>query len=225
MTSESQRNERQHRRGKSSWRLKFDVGRDGSGERAIRYVTIKGTRKDAERELARLLNDANRGVLVDPHTIKLAEHMTNWLSGKETLSPLSRQRYAEIICTHINPTLGAIELQKLKPSHVKQWLVAMRQGRHGPRTASTIIHAYRVLRAALQSAVRLDLVARNVADNVEPPKREEREVEILKASDVPVVLDALARSRIYPIVALALATGMKRSELLALKWVRCRPRP
>jgi integrase len=88
----------------------------------------------------------------------------------------------------------------------------------GPRAARTIVHAYRVLHAVLQAAVRLDVLARNVADNVEPPKRGDREVEILKASDVPAVLDALKTSRLYAIVALALSSGARRSELLALRW-------
>ena len=60
------------------------------------------------------------------------------------------------------------------------------------------------------------MLARNVADNVEPPKRGDR--EILKASDVPAVLDALKTSRLYAIVTLALSSGARRSELLALRW-------
>ena len=70
----------------------------------------------------------------------------------------------------------------------------------------------------MQSAVRLDLVACNVADDVEPPKPGDYEVEMLKASDVPVVLEALKGERIYPVMALALSTGARRSELLALGW-------
>ena len=62
---------------------------------------------------------------------------------------------------------------------MQAWLVAMRQGRRGQRAARTIIHAYRVLRAALQAAVRLDMIGRNVADHVDPPKPEDHEVEIL----------------------------------------------
>ena len=95
----------------------------------------------------------------------------------------------------------------------------MRQGRRGPRSARTITQAYNLLRAALQVAVKLDLTARNVADNVEAPRREDRgDVAILKASDIPAVLEALKGSRIYPIVGLALSTVARRSELLALRW-------
>jgi integrase len=81
------------RRGKKSWRLKFDLDRDLSRERRVRYVTVKGTRKDAETELARLLNDANRGVLVDQTKTTVAKHLHDWLGGKDNLSALSRERY------------------------------------------------------------------------------------------------------------------------------------
>jgi integrase len=88
----------------------------------------------------------------------------------------------------------------------------------GPLTARTVRHSYRVLHAALQEAVKLDLLARNVADAVTPPKVEADEVEILTADKIAVVLDALKGHRLHPIVSLALATGMRRGELLALRW-------
>ena len=104
----------------SSWRIKFDIGRDASGKRQTRYVTFKGTRKEAEAKLASMLNDVNRGVLVEQSKVTIAQHMTNWLDDKQGLSPLTRQRYGETITSYINPILGSIELQKLRPIDVKQ---------------------------------------------------------------------------------------------------------
>ena len=137
---------------------------------------------------------------------------------KSDLSPLTRERYGEIIESHLIPTLGAVELKKLKPADVNACLGSMREGKRGIRGARTIIHSYRVLQAALKTAVRHDLVAHNVADHVEPPKTKKPTVPNLKANDVPTVLEALKGNRIYPVVALALSTGAPRSELLALKW-------
>jgi integrase len=204
------------RRGRSSWRLKFDVDAGGD-ERCTRYVTVHGTKKDAEAALTRLLSEADKGVLVDSTKLTVAEHMTQWLQDKE-LSGATRERYETIVRAYIVPTLGAIELQKLKPVDVKKWIADLRQGPRGRRAPGTLVNALRVLSAGLASAVKLDLVARNVADNVEPPKREDHEVQILKADDVKRVLDALRDSDVYPIVVLALSTGARRSELLALRW-------
>ena len=77
------------------------------------------------------------------------------MAGRETrLVPDTREHYGEIIKSQIIPTLGAVELQKLKPADVNEWLIAMREGKRGQRSARTIVHAYRVLQGALKTAVR-----------------------------------------------------------------------
>ena len=112
------------RRGKHSRRLKFDAEPDAeTGERRIRYQTIKGTRKDAEAELARLLNDAHRGTLVDASKITVADWLRQWLdAAKADLAGTTVQNYSDKIERQIIPVLGEIELQKLKPAHVSRWL-------------------------------------------------------------------------------------------------------
>ena len=210
------------RRGKASWRLKFDAEPDAlTGKRRIRYVTVKGKRADAEAELARLLNDAHKGTLVDASKLTVEEYLWRWLDGKHGLSPVSLERYRAIVGKGIVPTLGEFNLQKLKPVHVREWLSHMM--RKGSRTGGalsprTVRHLYRVLRAALNDAVKLDLLSRNVADAVGAPKLEAREIEILDADQIAGVLYALKGTRLYPIVSLALATGLRRGELLALRW-------
>jgi integrase len=77
---------------------------------------------------------------------------------------------------------------------------------------------YRVIYAALKNAVELELVTRNVADVVKPPKVEMGEVEILDAEALTYLLDELKDQPFYAITAMALATGMRRGELLALRW-------
>ena len=77
------------RRGKSSWRLKFDVDAD-NGERRIRYVTVKGKRADAEAELVRLLNDAHKGTLVDPTKVTVGDYLRSWLDGKSDITDVTR---------------------------------------------------------------------------------------------------------------------------------------
>ena len=100
------------RRGKSSWRLKFDVDAD-NGERVTRYQTVKGKRADAEAELARLLNDAHKGTLIDQSKVTIAGHLRSWLDGKTDISGVTVERYTEIIENRIIPVLGDVELQRL----------------------------------------------------------------------------------------------------------------
>jgi integrase len=79
-------------------------------------------------------------------------------------------------------------------------------------------HAHRVLHRALQRAVENETLPRNVASVIRPPKVEAQEVEILSADEMGVILARLEGHALYPAVALALATGMRRGELLALRW-------
>jgi len=210
------------RRGKSSWRLKFDDSIDpASGKRRTRYVTVRGKRQDAERELTRLLNETHNGTLIEPSKVTVAEYIRTWLDSAHGLSPKTVERYRQLADQQIIPHLGAVQLQKLKPSQVQDWhaMIMRGGGKDGrPLSARTVGHAHRVLHRALQRAVENETLPRNVASVIRPPKVEVKEVEILGANDIGVVLAKLDGHALYPIVALALGTGMRRGELLALRW-------
>lgn len=200
--------------------MKFDAERKDGRRRTI-YVTIKGTRQDAQRELTRLLAAADGGTLVEPTKITVAEHIRSWLDGVNDLAPKTLERYRELAEHQIFPTLGQIVLQKLRPSAVQKWhaVVLRGGGKDGrPLSARTVGHAHRVLHRALQRAVESEILVRNVASAISPPKVAEEEVEILDANQIALVLDKLQGRTLHPVVATALATGMRRGELLALQW-------
>ena len=201
------------KRGKS-WRLKFDI-EPLDGKRRFRTVTIRGSRKDAEAELAKLLNDAHKGTLVDASKVTVGDYLLSWLDGRHGLAPLSVQQYRDIIERQTNPVLGKIELQKLKPVQVQNWLGGLLKSGLSVRS---VRQAHGVLRSALQNAVQMELLIRNVADIAKPPKVEANEVEILLPAQIAAILAALAGNSIHAIVALAIASGMRRGELLALRW-------
>ena len=94
-----------------------------------RYVTVRGKRQDAERELARLLNEAHNGTLIEPSKVTVAEYIRAWLNSAHGLSPKTAERYRQLAEQQIIPHLGAVRLQKLKPSHVQDWhSIIMREG-------------------------------------------------------------------------------------------------
>ena len=210
------------KRGKSSWRLKFDVGRDPvTGKRLTRLLTVKGRRQDAERELARLVTAAHDGTLIEPSKVTLADYLRSWLNGPHGLAPKTVERYRELVDRQIVPHLGALPLQKIRPAQVQEWHNALlKSGRidGGPLSARTVGHAHRVLHRALQRAVEIETLPRNVASVIRPPKVEYKEVESLSAMQMGQVMDKLAGHPLHGIVALALASGLRRGELLALRW-------
>jgi len=123
---------------------------------------------------------------------------------------------------HLAPALGHHQLARLSPVHIQayysQALVSGRRHGEGGLSARTVLHHHRVLREALQQAVRWQLLARNPADAVEPPRPERREMKALDADDTRRLLAAAEDSRLYTPILLAVTTGMRRGEILGLLW-------
>ena len=121
----------------------------------------------------------------------------------------------------IVPRFGGIALQKLRPAHIAEWhATLLREGSKtgAPLAARTIGQTHKVLSKALNDAVRHELLMRNPAKVVTPPKAASPEIEILSADQVKTVLTALRSSAIYPHVAVLLASGLRRGELCGLQW-------
>jgi integrase len=212
------------RRGERSWELKFDLGADpATGERRIRYHSFKGTKREAEAELVRLKAGADRGDYVDPSKATLAEYLDRWERDWATVnvSPKSMERYRELLKIHVRPHIGALRLQKLRPVNLSElYAKLLREGRGSGQglSARTVGHVHRVLHKALVVAAEWGLIQQNAADVAKPPPATPVEIEILTEDQVGQVLRALRGRSLYPIAALALATGMRRGELLALAW-------
>lgn len=211
------------RRGKGSWRLKFEAAdRDpATGKRRTRYVTVRGTKREAQSELIRLLAEVESGTAIDPSKVTVADYVRGWLDGATQLAPKTLERYRELADNQIVPHLGALQLQKLRPAHIADWhATLLRKGAKGggPLAARTVGHAHRVLHSALARAASLEIVSRNVAGIISPPKVEGTEVESLTESQIGDVLQRMANDPLHTIVAVALGTGMRRGELCGLQW-------
>jgi integrase len=210
------------RRGKHSWRLKYEAEPDpATGARRTRFVTVRGTKREAQAELIRLLAEQQSGTAVEPSTMTIAEHVRSWLAGNNGLSPKTVERYRELAERQIIPWLGATTLQKLRPAQVAEWhATLLRRGRvdGDPLSRRTVGHAHRVLHRAFELALRLEQLSRNPVHAVPAPKLELVEPEILTAEQIATVLEALDSHQLYPVISLALATGMRRGELCALTW-------
>jgi integrase len=202
-------------RGEDRWRLRWRVG----GKRYTK--AFHGTKRAAQIELRRLLKSADDGAHVAPDKITLAEYLRGWLDSDTDLSPKTLERYRQLAEQQIIPHLGATPLQNLRPAQISEWHATLLRsgGAIGkPLSARTVGHAHRVLHRGLERALSLEIVARNVAHAVHPPKVADTEVASLTAEQIADVLARLDGHRLHPIAALALGTGMRRGELCALAW-------
>jgi integrase len=212
------------RRGKSSWRLKYDVGRDPeTGRRITRYATVRGKKAVAQRELRKLLEAVDKGMVADAGRMTVGDWLKQWIEeARHTVSLKTHERYSEIVHRHLVPVLGELPLAKLAPAHIQGFYNdALKSGRldgRGGLSPQTVVHFDRVLHLALKRARALRLIAVNPVEDVERPKVEEREMQTLADEEAARLLAAAATTRIYVPIVLALATGLRRGELLALRW-------
>jgi integrase len=213
-------------RGRRSWEIKFDLDVDpATGKRNTRYVSVKGSKRDAQARLTELLSEAARGVLVDPSKETLAAFLDRWDRdwASHNASLKTAERYRQLISHQIKPQLGVMPVQRIRPVHLNAAYAKLLQsgGIDGaPLAAKTVGHVHQLLRRALGHAAQWGVIAQNPAALVRPPRVTQTEIEIIREDEIKVVLDAL-RDRnppLYTIATLALATGMRRGELLALRW-------
>jgi integrase len=217
-------------RGKNSWQLKLDIGSDAAGKRITEFHTYRGSKRGAQNKLAELIAAVAKGAHVPRTTLTVGQHVTERIDTWQKrcdIGTKTAERYRELHTNQIAPHLGTASLQQLKTADIERWHATLKtSGRKdgaGGLSALTIRHAHRLLSKALKEAARHDLVIRNVASDGAPPRVKREEVVILTADEVRKVVPQLRDHPLYPRVIVALFTGMRRSEILALRWGAHRP--
>jgi integrase len=204
------------------WAIILDVS-DSTGKRRQRWHSFKGTKREAQIECARLLTEIKNGTSVEPCRMTVAAFLEHWISHMAgQVSPRSHERYAEIARKNIAPLLGGLVLTKLKPEQISQaYAKALASGRRngsGGLSAHTVTHMHRVLREALQQALRWQMLARNPADAVRPPRIERQQMSVLDTDATIELIEAARPYRIFVPILLGVLCGLRRGEIAALRW-------
>ena len=205
------------KRGDRAWEISYDVGHDPrTGRRRRRWLTVRGTKRDAERRLASLLHELAEGAYVEPSLLTLRDYLDQWMTGyvSVTVRPRTAEGYRTIV-RRLDSGLGRNKLADLKPRHVQRYYVdLLEQG----LSAQTVRHHHRLLSQALRQAVRWDMLKHSVMDRVTAPRVARPELRSLSASEAQALLRAAQGSDFHLPIHLALHTGLRRSELLGLRW-------
>ena len=203
------------RRGERSWRLKYDV--PGNRKRETHYVTLKGTKAQAQAQAAKILATIATGEHVDPSGETVAQFVGRWLRdwADANVSNQTWSGYAQMLRKHLVSRVGSVPIQKLRAADLQAIYAAMAADGLADRSR---LHLHRIVRSMLKHATQWGVISRNPADMLDAPRVRTTEVAILTPAQAQTVLEALRDKPLYPIVAVLLGTGLRRSELLGLRW-------
>lgn len=199
----------------SRWTMQVTLGRRQDGKLDRRRV-FGLTPEDCLQKARELQVAAAQGMLATHERTTVAEWLGIWLGGKATQSAPTYRLKLEAHAKHITQHLGSVELRKLRPGHVHTFLRFLESKGLAPSYRREVLST---LEAALERAMLLELIPRNPA---RPVKLEAAPVtRKVKAWDAPTVarfLEAARGYRLYPLLYLGFATGLRREELLGLRW-------
>jgi integrase len=185
----------------------------GDGKRKCFYGK---TRQEVARRLAEAQHEIEQGMPLPDERQTVQQYLETWIETvKLQIRPGTWRRYHDFVSLHLIPALGKTALVKLSPQQIQ--LLYTKKFHEGLST-TTIHHLHGMLHRALKDAMRMGMVARNVTEMVTPPRRAHKEMMTLTEEQCKVFLEAVTGDRFEALYVLALTTGMRIGELLAIRW-------
>lgn len=191
------------------WRARITLD---NGKR--KYFSSK-SRAEAVRKMNDALHDLGKGIPLLDERQTVRDYLTVWYDGmKSQIRPSTYRRYGDFV-KHILPVLGRYSLAKLSP----QQLQVLYNKKLAEGLSPTTVHAiHAMLHRALEDALQMGLVNRNVSEMLKPPRRGNREMMTLSVLEMQRFLEVVRDDRFCALYMLALSTGMREGELLGLRW-------
>ena len=209
---------------KDSWTVQIYLGTDPTtGKKRYHSEAVKGTKAKAERRRTELLRQVDTDSFVEPSGLTVGEYLLKWLreSVKGRVKNRTYEGYEGNVRRYLVPRLGAIRLEKLTSRHVQVMETELLEGgglEGKALSAQTVLQAHRVLTKALNDGVSSDILKRNVAQSVKPPRPSKFEHQTLDWDEVQAFVDGIPDDLHRTLVLVGLQTGLRRSELLGLQW-------
>lgn len=214
------------RRRGAGYSVVIDVGQDPlTLKRRQKWYSGLKTKRAAEKKLTELLGQMDEGSYISSSKQTLAQYLATWLASIKppAVSPSTWSGHRTFVKCHIIPALGDIPLERLSASHLDKFYGDLldhgrRDGKGGlsPRSVSL---AHATLHTALATAVRSKLLARNVVKEASPPRAQRLSPRpTWSVEELTKFLEHVAGDRLFAAYHLAAFTGLRRGELLGLRW-------
>jgi integrase len=210
--------------GTTVWTTRLELPPDPiTGKRRQRRIQAP-TKKALEALAITTLNELQTGTYIEPTTVTVSEYLDHWLktSAVHNVRATTYRSYEQMIRVHMKPILGHLKLQKLQPAQLQalysEKLSAGRADGKGGLSMRTVRYLHMIVRQALDQAVKWRLILHNPADATEPPRPGRTTVAAWDTKHALRFLEASAGDAFAPLWLLALSTGMRRGELLGLRW-------
>lgn len=202
-------------RGKS-WVAIVELPRALDGKRRQKWLTA-ATKRQARDAALKALAEVRAGTYIEPSKQTVGQYLDSWLTDYVAvkLRPQTARGYRTIVDRHLRPRLGVIRLADVTAQHIQRAEAALREGGMGE---ATLRNVHRVLVTALGRAVKLGILARNPAALLEPPRPRRPEMRALTPMEAERLLAAAEGSDLRPLIHLGLHSGLRRGELLGLRW-------
>ncbi len=192
-----------------------------NGRRKRETLVFHGSRKEAEAKLAERIAEIERGDFSRADRSTVAEAADQWLKARKgAIGTRTHGGYEEVVRDYIRPAFGSLQLRKLTPLHIEHALSKWRQkgARDRKLSSRTLYRVFATLNTMLKQAVRWNMIWRNPCECVTAPAKGRSEIAVLDESHALALLDGLRDTTLSAPVHLTLLTGLRRGELLGLKW-------
>ena len=200
------------------YQLTIDYGKDpATGKRKREFKTVHGSKRQAEAELNRILAAVgSSNYVVNTSSMTLAAWMNDWIDLYcINVEESTLDNYIGQINRYIIPELGNIPLNVLTNQHVQGWINRLLERGLAPKTVRNV---YMNLQAATKKAVKLRMINHDPCDGTEVPSVEKPEYTVYDATELRVMLDHAQGTDMYFPLLLESVLGLRRGELLALRW-------
>lgn len=211
---------RKVRSGKPRYYVVIESDPDSEGRRVRKSHGGFDRLKDAKARLASVLEAQASGNYIEPSKLTVGQYLRDeWLPGiKSTIRASTFHSYERNIELHVIPTLGNVPLQKLTPSQLNALYAALAEGER-PLSPKTIRYLHTIVHRAMRDATKWGRLSRNPAAAADPPRQVKSEMRAWDGQSMRRFLAGVTDDRLYPLYLLAATTGMRRGELLGLRWV------